>query len=961
MPSATCVSSSAEIHNHGSARRHAAMSTSKITVFVSAWAPGFKRGHAQLAGNAYRRLHRFPEQADGRAVSTFRGRRHVSMSTNTEDGGVSKPTAADVARSTGIVSADLKEEMSRSYMEYAMSVILGRAMPDVRDGLKPVHRRILFAMHDLGLNPGGRFRKSARVVGEVLGKYHPHGDTSVYDALVRMSQDFSMGVPLVDGHGNFGSTDGDPPAAMRYTECKLTKITRDGFFEDIDKDTVERSANFDGSEMEPLVLPARFPNLLLNGSSGIAVGMATNIPPHNLGELAAALHALIADPHLSDDELLALVPGPDFPTGGQILGRAGCRDMYLTGRGRVAVRACAHQELISGGGSGTRKQPRTAIVVTELPYQVNKANLVANIADLVNSKKLEGIADLRDESDRSGTRIVIELKRDAELSIVLNNLFRKTYLQTSFAANVMALDNGRFPIRLTLRDCLLKFLEFRRETVRRRVEFDLRNAVAREHYVDGYLIVQRNCDKVVKTIRGSKDSVTAKRELIRLYGLTELQADSVLSMQLRRLTSLEQDRLEKEKLGLIERIADYHATLADDAKVDAIIGDELTTISEKFAVPRRSVIMETAGESGVDIDELSLVPNDRSVIVVTEQGYIKRMAATSFGSQNRGTRGKKGVGRLRENDMIAHFFACMTHDKLLVVSKSGIAYDLPAHKVPLGNPSTRGVPVFQLLPHIEVGTTMASVLPVTQCKEDEYLVLATQHGVIKKTALSAFEVNNSLGKRIIRIDEDDELRWVRRCTSADTIIFASENGLVARISASDDSIRPLGRTARGVMAMRLNHGDAIAGMDIVEGGDSDEDASGEKYVLVTTALGDGKRLPADVFPIIRRGGKGKRAIKFKDGDDRIISLGTCTEEDSVMLATRDGTIVRFRIARLPMRKLTRSKGLMMQRLDEGDAVAAVTILPKELGGDDEDGDEDGDEDDEEVEVEEEDVDNEELQ
>ncbi len=889
-------------------------------------------------GNVYRRLHGLALSSNPTAPRpTHLSRiRNVSMSSKSADEG---PTRADLApvHTAGIVSADLREEMSRSYMDYAMSVILGRAMPDVRDGLKPVHRRILYAMHDLGLNPGSRFRKSARVVGEVLGKYHPHGETAVYDALVRMSQNFSMAIPLVDGHGNFGSTDGDPAAAMRYTECKLTRLTKDGLFEGIDKDTIDLSANFDGSEMEPDVLPARFPNLLLNGSSGIAVGMATNIPPHNFSELADALQALIRDPDLSDQELLELVPAPDFPTGGQILGRAGSREMYLTGRGRIAVRACAHQELISGENNSGRKQPRNAIVVTELPYQVNKANLVANIAELVNAKKLEGIADLRDESDRSGTRIVIELKRDAELPIVLNNLYKKTYLQTSFAANIMALDNGRFPIRLTLRTCLQKFLDFRRETVRRRVEFDLRNAEEREHFVDGFLIVQRNCDNVIRAIRGSKDSAIAKKKLMGSFGLSEVQADSVLSMQLRRLTSLEQDRLENEKLSLIESIAEYRSTLADEAKVDAIIAEEVATLSGRFSVTRRSVIIDNVGESGVDIDELSLVPNDRSVIVVTEQGYIKRMPATSFESQHRGTRGKKGIGRLRENDMIAHFFSCMTHDKLLVISKSGIAYDLPAHKVPMGSPSTRGVPVFQLLPYIQAGQTMASVLPVTECKEDEYLVLVTQQGFVKKTDLSAFNVNNVRGKRIIRIDDEDELRWVRRCSAKDSIIFASQKGLIARIAASDESIRPRGRAAGGVIAMKLSSGDAIAGMDVIEGTESGTNR--DKFVLVVTALGDGKRLPVDVFSTINRGRKGKQGIKFKAGsEDRVVTLLTCSEEDSVMLATRDGTIVRFRISRLPVKHLPRYKGLLMQRLGEGDTVAAVTILPKELSDEEEEED-----------------------
>lgn len=900
-------------------------------------------------------------------------------------------------RATGIVPADLGQEMSRSYMEYAMSVILGRAMPDVRDGLKPVHRRILYAMHELGLSPAGQFRKSARVVGEVLGKYHPHGDTAVYDALVRMAQEFSMAVPLVDGHGNFGSTDGDPAAAMRYTECKLTPISKAAFLDDMGKDTVGFIPNFDGSESEPLVLPARVPNLLVNGSSGIAVGMATNIPPHNLGELVTALVALIAEPDISDERLLALVPGPDFPTGGQILGVDGSRDMHLTGRGRILVRACAHSEVVNGGTGTGRRQARDAIVITELPYQVNKATLVGKIAQLVNDKKLEGVADLRDESDRNGTRIVIELRRDAKVPVVLNNLYKKTQLQSSFSANIMALDNGRFPVRLTLRDCLSKFLTFRRETVRRRVAFELKHAETRQHLVLGFLIAQQNIDAVVEAIRGSSDPAAAKHQLMALFGLSRLQSDAVLAMQLRRLTSLEFSRLETETASLSEEIADKRAILSDPRKVDSIITAELKEASSKFAPKRRSAILRGNRLDATEIDELSLMANDRAVIVVSQQGYIKRMPTSAFESQNRGTRGKRGMGKLRKEDAVAHFFSCMTHDSLLVISKSGVAYDLPAHKVPLSSPSSRGVPVFQVLPAVPAGETVASVIPVTEYSSDQYLVLLTRCGFVKRTPLSGFKSNSARGKIIINLDANDELKWVGRCTDADSIIIASQLGYVIRFRTNAKSLRASGRFSRGVRSMRLVEGDAIADMAVVpvptgimndeDGGgvegsddddiaeleeeeegekdgeveaelvasDADDDCSLDPFMLAVTVQGTGKRMRASSFRPQRRGGRGVIGIKLRrkrgprqrktgpagtvEEGDRLVALQTCDEDSSVMVVTRDGTIVRTRVGKIPI-YARNTQGVRIQKLGPSDTVAAVAVLPRLLAAD-EDEEEDG--------------------
>lgn len=861
----------------------------------------------------------------------------------------------DGGEERGIVVADLQQEMTRSYMEYAMSVILGRAMPDVRDGLKPVHRRLLFAMHQLNLTPGGQYRKSARVVGEVLGKYHPHGDSAVYDALVRMAQTFSMSAPLVNGHGNFGSTDGDPAAAMRYTECKLTALSSDVFLVDMGKDAVGYVSNFDGSEMEPLVLPARVPNLLVNGGAGIAVGMATNIPPHNLGEVIRALCLLIKEPNVREDQLAEVVRAPDFPTGGLIMGTEGAKQMYLTGKGRIVIRACVHPEVVDVDAGGRRRgSSRDAIIVTELPYQVNKAVLVSKIAEMVNEKKLEGVADLRDESDRNGTRVVIELKRDATMDVVLNNLYKKTQLQSSFSANVMALDGGRFPVRLTLKEALKKFLEFRRETVRRRVAFELRKAEERFHIVQGYLLVQENVDDMITSIRSSVDSERAKKVLTRKFGLSSRQAEAVLSMQLRRLTSLEKSRLDEESATLQASIDKLQGILSQPARLDETIVSELREISTRHATPRRSVIVQGDPEDASQYDELSLLSNDRSVITVTQQGYIKRMPTSAFDSQNRGTRGKRGAGIMREGDKIAHFLSCMSHDSLIAISKSGVAYQLPAHKVPLSSLGSRGMPIFRLIPAVTAGETMASVLSVTEYTDDQFLVLLTRNGVVKKTAVSVFESLNIRGKRIIALDEGDELKWVRHCTEMDSLLIASHKGFIIRFATDAKNLRASGRTSHGVRAMRLGEGDEIADMDIIEGVDEsdvveseDEDESefmgdgsvlnnGEdmagdsNYVLAVTKLGTGKRVKASSFRVQQRGGRGVKAIKLaRKGNDGLVALQTCVSDDSVMVVTSDGTIVRTPVSNIPVQSRY-SRGVRIQRLDKKDTVAAVALLPKIL-------------------------------
>lgn len=855
-----------------------------------------------------------------------------------KDSTVSQPSPN---RESGVVPADLRDEMTRSYMEYAMSVILGRAMPDVRDGFKPVHRRILFAMHQLSLNPTGPFRKSARVVGEVLGKYHPHGDVAVYDALVRMTQSFSMSVPLVNGHGNFGSTDGDPAAAMRYTECKLTPLSRDGVLTELDRDTVSFNPNFDGSEREPLVLPVKYPNLLINGSSGIAVGMATNIPPHNLGEVLRALIALIRDPLLSDDRLFQIVPAPDFPTGGQILGTAEARQVYETGRGRVVVRACVHPEVLEAEGS--RRLVRDAIIVTQLPYQVNKAMLVLKIANLVNEKKLEGISDLRDESDRNGTRIVIELKRDAKMPVVLSHLFKKTSLQSSFSANIMALDNGRFPKRLTLRDCLTKFLTFRRETVRRRVSFDLKQAEDRLHIVKGFVRTQENLDAVVQLIRKAPESSVAREQLMQEFDLSERQASAVLDMQLRRLTAMEAQRLEEENKLLTERAQKFRETLSDPGQIDGLIIDELREIASVFASERRSAIIRDDVLESADIDELSLLSNEQSMITVTRQGYIKRMETAMFVSQNRGTRGKRGIGRLRVGDKIAHLFTCMTHDSLIAVSSSGTAYHLEAHKVPEAGPGSRGVPIFQLLPSVAAGETMASVIPVSESAKDEFLVLLTRGGFVKKVAIAELIKINSNGKKVISLEEGDELKWVKRCQHDDSVMIFSRDGYVLRFMSDSKQLRCTGRTSRGVIAMRLGSGDELADMDVLPGPTvdrADGEGNGSTYVLTITKSGFGKRVGSKLFRAQGRGGRGLIGIRLRregsiEDGDCVVAAQACRENDSVMLVSSDGTIVKTKVEKIPAQGRF-SKGVRIQRLEEDVTVAAVAVVRGVLGDEDED-------------------------
>jgi DNA gyrase subunit A len=700
-----------------------------------------------------------------------------------------------------IVPTDLRGEMQRSYLEYAMSVIVGRALPDARDGLKPVHRRILYAMHELGLTPERPFRKCARVVGEVLGKYHPHGDTAVYDALVRMAQDFSMRERLINGHGNFGSIDNDPPAAMRYTECRLTTLTSNALLRDIESETVDFADNFDGSQQEPTVLPARLPQLLLNGSSGIAVGMATNIPPHNLGELIDGLTALIHNPDLTELELMQYIPGPDFPTGGQILGRSGMRDAYTTGRGSITMRGVASIETIEHRG----RPDREAIIITELPYQTNKASLIEKIAELVNDRKIDGISDVRDESDRDGMRIVIELRRDAYPRVVLNNLYKQTPIQANFGANMLALVNNE-PQLLTLKYFLEVFLTFRIETIERRTRYQLRKAQERDHLLQGLLIALSHLDRIIAIIRGAADAPTARQELIESYGLSDSQADAILQMQLRRLTALEAEKIQQEHDDLQIQITDLQDILARRERVLIIIETEITELRATHATPRRTVIEQSEDELG-DID---LIANEKAVILLTEQGYIKRMPVDAFDSQSRATRGKSGA-RIKEDDAVEHFLSCCDHDSILFFSDRGVVYHAKAYQIHTASRTARGMPIVQLLP-IPHNEKITSIIPVSEFSDNVFLVMLTNKGYIKKTALSAFANIRSNGLIAISLEDGDQLRWVRLACVEDSIIIGSSLGRSIHFRVNHEQLRPLGRATRGVRSMSLRKGDSLVGM-----------------------------------------------------------------------------------------------------------------------------------------------------
>jgi len=763
----------------------------------------------------------------------------------------------------------IEEEMKRSYLDYAMSVIVGRALPDARDGLKPVHRRILFAMQDLGCTHDKPFKKSARVVGDVIGKYHPHGDTAVYDALVRMAQPWSMRHVLVDGQGNFGSVDGDSPAAMRYTEARMSRLAGE-LLADIDKNTVDFVPNYDESMQEPKVLPAKYPNLLVNGSQGIAVGMATNIPPHNLGEAINACIELVNNPDVDDDELMQIMPGPDFPTGGFIYGRKGMQQAFTTGRGSVTMRARAMVEI----------HPRTkreALVITELPYQVNKANLIENIAHMVRDKKLEGISDLRDESDRDGMRIVIELKKNEIPEVVLNNLYKHTQLQCNFGCNLLALVDGQ-PKLCGVRELLLHFLDHRRQVVTRRCLFDLAKAEARAHILEGLLIALDNIDEVIKLIRASQTPGEAKTGLMERFGLSDKQSQAILDMRLHRLTGLERGKIQAEFDEIQRLITRLKAILADEKLLMEVIVEELEAVRDRYADPRRSEIMDETAELSVE----DLITEEDMVVTISNEGYIKRNATSLYRAQRRGGKGKTAM-TTKEEDFVAQLMVASTHDYLLFFSDRGRVFRKKVYEIPQAGRAARGKALVNLLP-VEKGEKISATLAIREFDGDHYIVMATKNGVIKKTALSDFQNIRANGIIAIKIDEDDDLIGVAVSNGEQDIMLSSSGGKAIRFSESD--VRPMGRSTRGVTGMRMPNGCKVISMTLV---------SDRATLLAVSENGFGKRTSVSEYNVQKRGGQGVFTLKTGGRNGDMIAALLVLDEDQVMMMTDSGRLVRIKM------------------------------------------------------------------
>ncbi len=800
-----------------------------------------------------------------------------------------------------VIPIDINEEMKHSYLDYAMSVIVGRALPDVRDGLKPVHRRILYAMHQLGLTPDRPHRKSAHIVGEVMSKFHPHGDMAIYDALVRMAQDFASRYPLVDGHGNFGSVDGDAPAAMRYTEARMTRITM-AMLADIEKNTVDFIPNYDGSTEEPRVLPARIPNLLVNGSSGIAVGMATNIPPHNLGEVIDGVIKLIDNPEVTISELMQVIKGPDFPTGGKIMGRQGIREAYQTGRGTIKVRAQAMVEKIGGG--------RNAIIVHELPFMVNKARLIEKIAELVREKKIDGITDLRDESDRRGMRIVIELRRDARPQVILNQLYKHTQMQDTFGVIMLALVDGQ-PQVLNLRQMLEHYLGHQKEIIVRRTRFDLEKAQARAHIVEGLRIALNHIDEVINTIRASRTVEIAKNALMEKFGLSEKQAQAILDMRLQRLTGLERDKLEEEYKELLEKIAYLKGVLADERKVLQIIKDELTEMRQKFADPRRTVI----SDEDTTLEAEDLIPEEEVVITITNQGYIKRMPLDTYRSQKRGGRGITAMGT-KEEDFVRHLFITSTHHYFLFFSNRGKVYRLKVHEIPEAGRQAKGTALVNLI-YIGQQERITAVIPVREFSNGLYLFMATRFGVVKKTELEQFDTSRRDGIIAIKLDEQDELVEVKLTSGREEIILGTRLGLAIRFP--EEEVHPYGRTARGVKGIDLQPGDTVVAMDVVR---PDGD------VLVVTANGYGKRTPVADYRLQSRGGKGIISARVTGRNGPVVAMQVVKPEEEIMVVSAEGIIIRLKASDIStMGRAT--QGVMLMRLAPGDKLVAAALVSAE--------------------------------
>ena len=802
-----------------------------------------------------------------------------------------------------IVESPLVPEMEKSYIEYAMSVIVGRALPDVRDGLKPVHRRILYAMYEDNLTSDRPFKKSATCVGDVLGRYHPHGDASVYDALVRLAQDFSMRYMLVDGHGNFGSVDGDPPAAYRYTEARLSKIS-DEMLREIDKDTVDWDPNFDESRKEPRVLPSRFPNLLVNGSSGIAVGMATNIPPHNLREVIGACICVLDDPNATLTDLMQHITGPDFPTKGIIMGRSGIRAAYATGRGRLVIRA--RHEFEEFG------KDRTRIVITEIPYQVNKRMLIKAMAEQVEDKRLEGISDIRDESDRNGMRIVIELKRDANPQVVLNRLFSQTQLQTTFAINMLALvQNQSQPKILSLRHIIDEYLAFQEEIIIRRTKYDLKKAMERAHLLEGLLIAQDNIDEVIKIIRSSYDN--AKENLMSRFGLDDIQAQAILDMRLKALQGLDREKLENEYKELEEKIAYFNRVLNDESLVKQILKEELQAIADKYGDDRKTEIQDVEDE--IDIEDL--IEEEQCVFTLTQAGYIKRTPVSEYAAQSKGGMGKKGI-TTRDEDYVTDVFTASTHDYILFFTDTGKVYRKKGYQIPVSGKAAKGTNIVNIL-QVEQGERIQTMLHFRETSEDElYLMMVTRQGTVKRLPVSTLKNLRNNGIRALTLDEGDELVSVRETDGTKRILIATHDGQACCFE--EDDVRPMGRTAVGVRGIKLREGDYVIGADVAEEG---------KEVLSITEKGYGKRTAVEEYRITNRGGLGIRNYMVTEKTGGVVGVRVVDGGEDLLLVTQSGIMIRTGVENIRTAGRSTQGVIVMRFKEEGDQVIAMALADKE--------------------------------
>ena len=808
----------------------------------------------------------------------------------------------DERQDGNIIKRDIEEEMKTAYIDYAMSVIVSRALPDVRDGLKPVHRRILYAMHEDGITSDKPYRKCANTVGSVLGRYHPHGDASVYDAMVRMAQDFSMRYMLIDGHGNFGSIDGDGAAAMRYTEARMSKIAEQ-MLVDIEKNTVDFMPNYDDRLQEPTVLPAKIPALLVNGSSGIAVGMATNIPPHNLTEVINGIIKIIDDDNVSDDDLIKIIKGPDFPTGGMVLGLEGIKEAYKKGRGKITMRAEAEIEEMSGN--------KHRIIVTSLPYQVNKARLIENIARLAREKRIEGISEMRDESDRKEkVRIVMELKRDANPQVVLNQLYKNTQMQDTFGVIMLALVDGE-PKILTLRQCLDCYIDHRKTVILRRTQFDLDKALARAHILEGLRIAIDNIDEVIAIIRSSYDD--AKERLIERFGLTDIQAQAILDMRLKTLSGLQREKIEEEYKQLMELIEHLRAILNSERLVFDIIKEELIEIKDKFGDDRKTKIVAAEGE--IDLDDL--IKEEQTVIALTHFGYIKRMPIDTYRSQKRGGKGITGIAT-REEDFVKQIFTASTHDTILFFTNKGKLYKLRGYEVPEAGRTARGTAIVNLL-SLDAGEKVSAVIPIQNFAEGKYLLMATKNGLIKKTALAEYNSARKTGLQGITLKEDDELIAVRLTDGEDNVVLVTRNGMC--ITFDEKDVRPIGRVSQGVIGIRIDEDDEVIGMESIIAG-------GKATLLAITENGFGKRTELDEYRVQIRGGKGVITYKVTQKTGKLVGARIATDDEDVMLITDKGTIIRLKVKDISVLGRSTQGVTLMRTTDGGKVVSMETLTPE---------------------------------